>query len=61
MAFTKEELIQYVESELSKGNNKPYRDLSNAYFYVYRNLHRDQIRMHQTEYNKKRRARDSSF
>lgn len=54
MVFSKEELIDYVEKELSKGNKQPYKDLQNSYFYFYRNLHRDQIRVHQTEYNKKR-------
>lgn len=39
-----QQIKQYIENELSKGNKKPYRELRNLYFYFYRNLNRQKIR-----------------
>jgi len=51
------ELIKrIIEKDLSNGDEKSYKDLQKLYFYFYRNLNRDQIRMHQSTYNKKRRG-----
>ena len=51
--MTIEEIKQYIEQELSKGNTKPYKKLRTYLNLIYRRLNKDKVKGYNNTYYKK--------